>query len=517
MSRKNLAFLIIILLSPAFFSQIKYHESTGPLVGGEQTYSGYYYNFTLVDTNTNSKVLLKLYTDKAFYTWGENVKMTAVLTYLGEPVGKATVLFKVSDPDNATYFRFADITNEKGVASIICPIYHWDSLGNYTVYAAAYHQDVGEASATTTFTVAYLEPKLELWFEAPSISLTKHYTDVLLHAVNVGNGTTYKVNVTLDLPEALTVISANTSYVGVIGVGKEAVLHALVVSDIPGRHLFTSNATYTLADGTPQPTVSAGHVLIYTYHRDYPVDLMNMTVTSPVSRVFMVNLTVTNYGDWDVEVTLIASAVPTQAKATTAATLRTAERTVTVHALETVTVTLEVNIPVTAPSGQYLVQGILATEEGLALTYREGTSTVGVEAPKVYFIEGSDSGTACTVTMGTNNTWVQISGMRGWPNATRVYENATAIHNADDRSRNVLLSSVSWSGDTSYAAITVKVYDSNGTQEGGVINVGTEGSNTGSIVIPAGQNFRIQWEIKWAAEATTSHSVSVTLSLRAEE
>jgi len=150
------------------------------------------------------------------------------------------------------------------------------------------------------------------------------------------------------------------------------------------------------------------------------------------------------------------------------------------------------------------------------LLYMQATR-VGVEAPKVYFIEGSDSGTACTVTIGTNNTWVQISGMKGWPNTTRVYENATAIHNADDRPRNVVLSFFSWSGDTSYAAINVRVYNSNGTQEGGVINVGTEGSNTGPIVIPAGQNFRVQWEIKWAAEATTSHSVSVTLSLRVEE
>ncbi len=142
---------------------------------------------------------------------------------------------------------------------------------------------------------------------------------------------------------------------------------------------------------------------------------------------------------------------------------------------------------------------------------------IGVEAAKVYFIEGSDSGTECTVTIGTNGTYVSISNMKGWPNATRVYENFTAIHNGDNSDRTITLTFDSWSGSTPYVTMTVKVYNFAGTQQGSAISVGTGGSNTGSITIPQGQNFRVQWEIKWNAGALSSYSVSVTLSLRVNE
>jgi len=142
---------------------------------------------------------------------------------------------------------------------------------------------------------------------------------------------------------------------------------------------------------------------------------------------------------------------------------------------------------------------------------------VGVESPKVYFIQGSDSGTACSVTIGTNNTYVKITSMAGWPNATRIYENVTAIHNADSSARTVVLSFDSWSGDTSHVTIYVKVFNSAGQQQGSTIQVGQAGSNTGSITIPAGENYRVQWEIKWDAGSLSSYSVSVTLSLRVNE
>jgi len=150
------------------------------------------------------------------------------------------------------------------------------------------------------------------------------------------------------------------------------------------------------------------------------------------------------------------------------------------------------------------------------LMYLQATG-IGPESPKVYFIQGSDAGTACTVTIGTNNTWVRISNMAGWPNATRIYENVTAIHNADSAARTIILTFDSWSGDTSYVTIYVRVYNAAGVQQGSTITVGTAGSSTGSITIPAGENFRVEWQIRWDAGALDSYSVSVTLSLRVNE
>jgi len=166
----------------------------------------------------------------------------------------------------------------------------------------------------------------------------------------------------------------------------------------------------------------------------------------------------------------------------------------------------------------FLIISMVVTGASAAIynmMYMESTG-IGVEAPKVYFIRGSDSGAGVTVTIGPNGTYVNISNLKGWPNAPRVYENVTAIHNADTSSRTINLAFDSWSGDTSYVTITVKVYDSAGTQKG-TVTLGTPGSNTGDISIPAGQNFRVQWEIRWSAGALSSYSVSAALILRVNE
>lgn len=142
---------------------------------------------------------------------------------------------------------------------------------------------------------------------------------------------------------------------------------------------------------------------------------------------------------------------------------------------------------------------------------------VAVEAPKVYFIVGDD-GTAAGATVGTNGTYVKLSSMAGWPNATRIYENATAIKNVDGSARDIVLTFESWSGNTANVTILVKVFNSAGTQQGTTVTIseGNEGSNTGTISIPQDAIFRVQWEIKWDAGALSSYNVSMTLSLRVE-
>jgi len=138
---------------------------------------------------------------------------------------------------------------------------------------------------------------------------------------------------------------------------------------------------------------------------------------------------------------------------------------------------------------------------------------IPAEAAKVYFVTGTDS-TAAGATIGTNSTYVKFNSMAGWPNSTRYYEDSVGIKNADTSGRTVELLYDSWSGDTPYVTISVKVFDSGGTQRGNTINVGTGGSSTGSISIPAGETYRVQWEIKWNAGALSSYRVNVLLQLK---
>lgn len=141
---------------------------------------------------------------------------------------------------------------------------------------------------------------------------------------------------------------------------------------------------------------------------------------------------------------------------------------------------------------------------------------VAVEVPKVIFVTGTDS-TAAGTTIGTNSTYIRFNGMKGWPNATRIYEDPAGIKNNDASSRTIKVTFSSWSGDTSAVeSILVKVYDSS-TQKGSTVTVGTADSNTGDISIGTDATYRVQWEIKWKATAQTSNNIDVTLSLRTNE
>jgi len=142
---------------------------------------------------------------------------------------------------------------------------------------------------------------------------------------------------------------------------------------------------------------------------------------------------------------------------------------------------------------------------------------IRVEAAKVRFVTASDSGPA-GATIGTNGTFASLSGLAGWPNATRIYEAALGIRSYDTANHPIELKFTSWSGSTDKIDyIYVKVFDENGQQKGSTVNVGVEGSSTGQVVLPAGATWRVQWEIKWKAGALTTDFVSVILQLLVSE
>jgi len=103
--------------------------------------------------------------------------------------------------------------------------------------------------------------------------------------------------------------------------------------------------------------------------------------------------------------------------------------------------------------------------------------------------------------------------LSGWPNATRVYENATVIRNIDGAVDFVCqLSRDSWSGNTGYIdELYVKIYNAAGTWKG---TLDVKNGNTTSFTIPHGENWRVEWRIKWSATAQSTHTVTATIILR---
>jgi hypothetical protein len=141
-------------------------------------------------------------------------------------------------------------------------------------------------------------------------------------------------------------------------------------------------------------------------------------------------------------------------------------------------------------------------------------SPISSKTAKVVFANGSDYSEAGT-SVGTNGTSVKFTSLSGWPNATRVYENATVIKNVDTAVNfTCQLSRDSWSGNgtSSISQLYVKIYNATGALKG-TLDVKTEGNYT-TFTIPHGEVWRVEWTIKWSATALSTNTVTVTLELR---
>jgi len=143
--------------------------------------------------------------------------------------------------------------------------------------------------------------------------------------------------------------------------------------------------------------------------------------------------------------------------------------------------------------------------------------SIAAETADVQFVTAADS-TAAGASIGTNGTYVRFTSMAGWPNSTRTYQAAAGIQNLDTTARTIELKfdqAGDWSGSTgNIDSITVIVRNTaGGSQQGTTITVGTAGSSTGAISIPASTTWVVEWNIKWIAGALSTNTVSVKLTL----
>jgi len=137
---------------------------------------------------------------------------------------------------------------------------------------------------------------------------------------------------------------------------------------------------------------------------------------------------------------------------------------------------------------------------------------ISAKSAKVVFDNGVD-GTEAGTSVGINGTYVKFTSLSGWPNATRVYENATVIKNVDSAVNfQCELRRNSWSGNTgSLDELYVRIFDATGTWQG---TLDVKSNNSTTFTIPAGEVWRVEWRIKWSATALSTDSVTVTLELK---
>lgn len=97
-------------------------------------------------------------------------------------------------------------------------------------------------------------------------------------------------------------------------------------------------------------------------------------------------------------------------------------------------------------------------------------SDVTITEAAVYFTSGDDS-TAADVSLGTNNTYAHLAGLKAYPNVTLTYEQAINITNTDESAHDISLRHISItpdSGDDSignFTSITFKLINTTGGVE----------------------------------------------------
>jgi parallel beta-helix repeat protein len=370
---------------------------------GLDSFSGFYQNVTggdgigdtlyVIDTNNQDNyplmnpysiapTTLMTWSDKPDYVREESITLTAVYAMDGVGIENAVVLFEINYP-NGTIYRSQDVeTNATGTASLTFSLRESAPFGNYSVHATAYKPGLATATNFTGFIVAYTEPRLQLQLEGADYCLVNQQYETTLHVTNIGNATAYRINAFcyVTFPQGMT-ISYGVLVNGVpIETEQEILLKIPFSFDSLGRYQLQVRATYEMGDGTEMPAVLVDKLVLHVWHVDYPVDLVDMNASATPDTISLY-VTVTNFGDWDINITIIASAQHNASKLM----LGSSYETITLRAGENRTILFTIDLPSWAPTGEYIIQGILSTglpnEGGFRLAFEQQTVTVGGPPP----------------------------------------------------------------------------------------------------------------------------------------
>ncbi len=115
-----------------------------------------------------------------------------------------------------------------------------------------------------------------------------------------------------------------------------------------------------------------------------------------------------------------------------------------------------------------------------------------------------------TIPAGANNTYVKLTGIKAYPNATAIYERAVGIQNTDTAAHTIRLRTSNIAGtSTSFATIKVSIVDTTDTMQGGSITYTGGGSwtTTGSPTTLVSLANGVTWFLRVEAKAASSNTL----------
>lgn len=163
-----------------------------------------------------------------------------------------------------------------------------------------------------------------------------------------------------------------------------------------------------------------------------------------------------------------------------------------------------------------LLLALVSTASALVYYSLNLRTVVTSTTPKVVFVTASDS-TAAGATIGTNSTYAKLTGIKSYPNATSIYEQALNVSNTDTAAHSIRLRSISiTSGFASYGTILVKLTDTTGTLVTGQTITYTGGGSWSTTGSPTGfQSLAAstKWSIRIESTLNAGVAAGVTTTI----
>jgi len=145
-------------------------------------------------------------------------------------------------------------------------------------------------------------------------------------------------------------------------------------------------------------------------------------------------------------------------------------------------------------------------------------SDITITDTRVSLVNGADTLTISTNGVENSGTTVDFDQITIAVDELLTYDEAVNIQNTAGSDKDLDLTVTGLTGEfsTNFDYIYITVFDSNPTQQGAQIQMLPSGSNvttTGSIQIPNGATWTVQWTIKASVGATAAQSIDITVQL----
>jgi hypothetical protein len=156
---------------------------------------------------------------------------------------------------------------------------------------------------------------------------------------------------------------------------------------------------------------------------------------------------------------------------------------------------------------------LIATVSASVYTQMFLNARVGVAGLSLKWVAGTNGNVTCSI-VGSTCT---LTGLKGYPSQTAIYNDTVRITNAGSSTVTFNTTTTQCQGSTSnLTSIYVKIYNYTSNSLLYTLDVwknNTIGSPLTNLQIKAGVTWKLGWQITWYGNATTSDYVDVALRL----